>query len=78
MFNFDLGTFGEWLKSTRRAHDLTQKELAQRVSCTEITIRKIEADELRPSKRLTALIMVELQVPEPQREMLLHLARQGH
>jgi len=46
---FTFPTFGAWLKTRRRACDVTQKELARAVGCAEITIRKIEADQLRPS-----------------------------
>jgi len=71
----DATTFGGWLKSNRRAHDLTQVQLAQRVGCAEITIRKIEACHLRPSKHLVGLLLEELQVPRGQREPLMQLAR---
>ncbi len=48
-------TFGAWLKTRRRDRDVTQKELARAVGCAEITIRKIEADQLRPSKHLARI-----------------------
>ncbi len=41
-------TFGRIVKEQRGLLGLTQTELAQRVGCTAITIRKIEADALRP------------------------------
>ena len=41
-------SFGHIVKEHRRARDLTQAELARRVACATITIRKIEADALRP------------------------------
>lgn len=43
-------TFGQWLRRSRKARDLTQTALARQVSCALSTIRKLEADELRPSK----------------------------
>jgi len=45
-------SFGAWLRQQRRQLDLTQAELAQRVGCAVVTIRKFEADELRPSKQM--------------------------
>lgn len=43
-------TFGQGLRQRRRHLDLTQAELAQQVGCAVVTIRKLEADEIRPSK----------------------------
>lgn len=68
-------SFGEWLKAQRRAHDLTQCELARRIGYAEITIRKIEANQLRPSKRLLHLLLRELKVVPAQHESLVKLAR---
>lgn len=68
-------TFGKWLKAERRAQDLTQVELARRVYCAEITIRKIEADQLRPSRRLVYLLLNALEIPHAQQDDLLRLAR---
>lgn len=70
------GSFGQWLKTQRRANDLTQTELAQRVYCAEITIRKIEADALRPSRELTALIVDALEKAAAERTELMQWARQ--
>ena len=42
-------SFGYWVRRQRKAMDLTQDELAQRVGCAVITLRKIESDERRPS-----------------------------
>lgn len=75
MLTFDRATFGAWLKTTRRAHDLTQRELAGHVGCAEITIRKIEADQLRPSKHLVDLLLEQLWVPRAEQEVLMRLAR---
>jgi predicted ATPase/transcriptional regulator with XRE-family HTH domain len=48
----DKHSFGYWLRRQRKALDLTQQALARQVGCAAITIRKIEADELRPSTQL--------------------------
>ena len=78
MKNTSPSTFGEWLKTTRRAYDLTQQELAHKVGCAEITIRKIEANRLRPSKQLSAVLLETLQVPRSEQSELMALARRNH
>lgn len=70
-----LPTFGAWMKTQRLACDLTQKELASQVQCAEITIRKIEADQLRPSKRLARALLQKLHIPQSDKPALLELAR---
>ena len=40
-------SFGYWLRRRRKALDLTQAELAQRVSCSLDLIQKIEITRLR-------------------------------
>ena len=35
-------SFGQWLRSRRKALDLTQSELAEQIGCAEETIRKLE------------------------------------
>lgn len=69
-------SFGGWLKAQRRANDLTQVELARRVYCAEITIRKIEADALRPSRQLASLIVQALEQASFEHNTSMRLARQ--
>jgi predicted ATPase/transcriptional regulator with XRE-family HTH domain len=71
----DAPSFGVWLRKQRRALDLTQEALAQRVGCARVTIRRIEADELRPSQQLAELFAEHLGVPSSQRPLWLQLAR---
>ncbi|MDP1654003.1 MAG: AAA family ATPase [Rhodocyclaceae bacterium] len=71
-------SFGYWLRRRRKALDLTQEALAQRVSCSGFTIRKIEADERRPSRRLAERLTVVLAVPEEERRDFLDAARALH
>ena len=52
----------------RRELDLTQEELARRVGCARITIRKIEAEQLRPSKQMAELLREHLGVPSGESE----------
>ena len=68
-------TFGAWLKSRRRQLDLTQKGLAHQVGCSVGTIRKMEADECRPSRQLAGLLSECLEIPADQREVFIAFAR---
>lgn len=68
-------SFGYWLRRRRKALDLTQEALAGTVSCTRFTIRKIEADERRPSRRLAERLAQKLAVPEGERAAFLEAAR---
>src|SRR5258706_4358117 len=70
-------SFGKWLRSRRRELDLTQEELARRSGCAQVTIRKFESDEMRPSKQLAELLMEQLGVPLDERENFVHFARGG-
>src|SRR5688500_20224207 len=68
-------SFGYWLRRRRRALDLTQEELAQSVACSRFAIRKIEADERRPSRRLAERLAEKLSIPPQEREAFLDAAR---
>ncbi len=71
----EIYSFGEWVRRRRKALDLTQQVLAQQVSCTPSMIRKIEADERRPSRQIAALLAEALAVPEHERDQFLRTAR---
>src|SRR5689334_7304644 len=68
-------SFGRWLRARRRALDLTQDDLARRVGCSVVTIRKIEADERRPSRQITERLVDSLRIPADQRAAIITLAR---
>lgn len=68
-------SFGYWLRRRRKALDLTQEMLAQRVFCSGFTIRKIEADERRPSRRLAERLATSLAIPEKELREFLDAAR---
>ena len=68
-------TFGVWLRQQRRQLDWTQVELAQRVGYSVATIRKLERDELRPSKRLTEQVAHALDVAVTRHASLVNFAR---
>jgi tetratricopeptide (TPR) repeat protein len=68
-------SFGYWLRRRRKALDLTQEALARTVSCSRFAIRKIEADERRPSRRLAERLAEKLAIPSQEREAFLEAAR---
>lgn len=68
-------TFGSWLKNRRKVLDLTQDDLAQRVDCSLTLIRKIEADERRPSKQIAELLAARLDIPADERSDFVRFAR---
>jgi predicted ATPase/transcriptional regulator with XRE-family HTH domain len=68
-------SFGNWVRRQRKALDLTQQELAQRVGCSVSAILKIEADERRPSRQVAELLAQHLQIPADQLDLFLKVAR---
>ncbi|MDP1635266.1 MAG: AAA family ATPase, partial [Gallionellaceae bacterium] len=71
-------SFGYWLRRRRKALDLTQEALAQRVCCSGFTIRKIEADERRPSRRLAERLAAAFAITGEERRDFLNAARALH
>lgn len=68
-------SFGYWLRRRRKALDLTQEGLGRRVACSRHAIRKIEADERRPSRRLAERLADQLAVGADERDAFLVAAR---
>src|SRR5687768_12838181 len=68
-------SFGNWVKGRRKALDLTQNELAERVACSPETIKKIESQKRQPSKQLAELLMRELKIDSSDRDLFRALAR---
>lgn len=68
-------SFGAWLKSRRKALDLTQEELAQRSGCSVFALRKIESGERRPSKQLAGLLAIALEISVDDRPTFIRVAR---
>src|SRR4051794_22667784 len=68
-------SFGRWLHARRRALDLTQDDLAQQVGCSVVTIRKIEADERRPSRQIAERLAECLRIAADDRAAIITLAR---
>src|SRR5690349_4768161 len=69
--------FGPWLRRQRRALDLTQDQLAQRVGCAADTVRKLEAGMRRPSRAMAERLALCLLIPPDQRDAFLATARVG-
>lgn len=68
-------SFGAWLRQQRHALDLTQKAFAEQVGCAEITVRRMEADEYKPSKELTSILLEKIGFPETERPQWISFAR---
>src|SRR5512143_776083 len=68
-------SFGYWLRRQRKALDLTQQALADRVVCSLATIKKLEADERRPSAQIAGRLADALAVPSEKRAAFLECAR---
>src|SRR5438093_26037 len=68
-------SFGEWLQRWRRALGLTREELAGRVACAVVTLRKIETDERRPSEQMAARLADELGIEPDLRTLFVECAR---
>lgn len=70
-----MDTFGEWLRGQRKVRKLTRLEFAERIGCSAIMLRKIEDGERRPSAQIAELIANALDIPTPEREAFIRVAR---
>src|SRR5512136_2698320 len=70
-----MSTFGEWLQEQRNQRRLTRAEFAQRIGCSVAMLRKIEADERRPSAQIAGLIANALEIPAVQQATFVRVAR---
>ena len=68
-------SFGHWLRLRRKALDLTQDGLADRVGCSVAMIRKIESEERRPSAQIVERLAEILNISEAERTAFLRFAR---
>ncbi len=68
-------TFGQWLKRRRRGLGLTQRSLGQQVGYASETIRKVEADELRPSRQLAERLAAALHLAPDEQARFVQFAR---
>ena len=56
-------SFGGWLKRRRITQGWTQEQVSLQVNCSLSTLRKIEADERRPSVQLAELFAEVFKIP---------------
>jgi predicted ATPase/DNA-binding XRE family transcriptional regulator len=68
-------SFGTWLRKQRRALDLTRQAFADQVGCAEVTLRRIEAGTLKPSKELANILLEKIGIPETERPQWISFAR---
>lgn len=68
-------SFGRWLQQRRKSLALTQADLGAQVACSAAMIRKIEADERRPSKDMAALLAQQLKLAPEEHDAFLSFAR---
>ncbi len=59
-------SFGEWLKRRRTSLGFTQEQLAQQLNCSTIMLRKIEAEERRPSAQMIQRLARILSIPQSE------------
>jgi WD40 repeat protein/transcriptional regulator with XRE-family HTH domain len=71
----DEHAFGRFVRQRRREMDLTQEELARRVGCAAITVRKIEAEAARPSVQIAERLAMALAIPLDERAEFVRRAR---
>lgn len=70
-----VNSFGAWVQHRRRSLRLTQHELAEMVGCSAVLIRKIEADERRPSAQVAARLARSLALAEEHHAAFVRSAR---
>lgn len=68
-------SFGEWLSRQRKILGMTQQQLAEQINCAAITVRKIEAQERRPSVQLLEHMSRVLNIPPGEYQAFLRFAR---
>ncbi len=68
-------SFGSWLTRRRGGLGLSRAELARRVSCATVTLRKIEEDARRPSTQLAARLADQLAVRPEECATFIRVAR---
>jgi tetratricopeptide (TPR) repeat protein/transcriptional regulator with XRE-family HTH domain len=70
-----VSSFGYWVRRRRLALDLTRVELARQVGCAPVTIKKIEADERRPSRLMAERLARCLSIPAREVSQFIQAAR---
>lgn len=68
-------SFGVWLRRRRKTLDMTQEDLAHQVGISVTTVRKLEADERRPSRQVAQLLAEALKIAPKDAEQFIKVAR---
>src|SRR5258707_1548259 len=68
-------SFGKWLRQRRRTLDLSQQAFADQATCARITLSRIEADTLKPSKELALILLQKVGIPQNERDQWVRFAR---
>lgn len=68
-------SFGYWVRRRRKALDITQRQLAELAGCALVTLKKIEADDRRPSPEMAERLADALVIPAVERDVFLSAAR---
>src|SRR6266498_4385751 len=68
-------SFGTWLRKQRRALDFSRQSFSNQVGCAEVTLRRIEAGALKPSKELASILLEKLGIPDTERSQWISFAR---
>lgn len=68
-------SFGDWLKRRRKAAGLTQEQLALQISCSTSALKKIEAEERRPSAQIVERLAGIFNIPPNELTKFLRFAR---
>jgi transcriptional regulator with XRE-family HTH domain/tetratricopeptide (TPR) repeat protein len=71
----DILSFGGWVQSRREALRMSREDLAKKVGCAAITIKKIERGERKPSSQVAELLANHLIIPIALREEFMQMAR---
>ena len=69
--------FGEWLRQQRKDVGLTQNQMALRLNCSLIYLRKLEAGERRPSEQMMEQLAKTFNISQSDQPKFLRFARGG-
>ncbi|MDX1417470.1 MAG: helix-turn-helix transcriptional regulator, partial [Candidatus Promineifilaceae bacterium] len=64
-----------WVQARRNQLGLSRTGLARLISCSPVTIKKIERDERRPSVQIAQLLATHLQIPASEQDAFIRRAR---
>ncbi len=68
-------SFGQWLKRRRQGMGLTQDELGRQIGYSGVSVRKVEADQRRPSYEMAERLADALAIAPQERSLFMRFAR---